>query len=153
MNKFVKIGFTSLAIIFLVSSCSETTAQSADVPQEVVKNSIMAMGIEGMTCAMGCARSIETELKNVNGVSSAVVDFESATASINFNPGLVSEAGLLAFVNDFKDGSYKATKMLAQKNDKSKTSCCASKAKACSTDKNASANKEEKSCSESKTIQ
>ena len=113
----------------------------------------MAMGIEGMTCAMGCARSIETELKNVDGVSNAVVDFESATASIEFNPGLVSEARLLAFVNDYKDGSYKATTMLAQKNDKSKTSCCASKAKACSSDKQASANKEEKSCAESKTIQ
>ena len=153
MNKLVKIGFASLAIIFLISSCSETTAQSADVTQEVVKNSIMAMGIEGMTCAMGCAKSIETELKNVDGVSNAVVDFESATASIEFNPGLVSEARLLAFVNDYKDGSYKATTMLAQKNDKSKTSCCASKAKACSSDKQASANKAEKSCAESKTIQ
>ena len=153
MNKLVKIGFASLAIIFLISSCSETTAQSADVTQEVVKNSIMAMGIEGMTCAMGCARAIETELKNVEGVSTAAVDFESATASIEFNPGIVSEAGLLAFVNDFKDGSYKATTMLAQKNDKSKTSCCASKAKACSSDKKATANKEVKSCSESKTIQ
>jgi len=153
MNKLVKIGFASLAIILLVSSCSETTAQSADVTQEVVKNSIMAMGIEGMTCAMGCARSIEKELKNVDGVSNAVVDFESATASVEFNPGLVSEARLLAFVNDYKDGSYKATRMLAQKNDKSKTSCCASKAKACSSDKQASANKAEKSCAESKTIQ
>ena len=153
MNKLVKIVFASLAIIFLISSCSETTAQSADVIQEVVKNSIMAMGIEGMTCAMGCARSIETELKNVDGVSNAVVDFESATASIEFNPGLVSEDRLLAIVNDYKDGSYKATTMLAQKNDKSKTSCCASKAKACSSDKQASANKAEKSCAESKTIQ
>ena len=153
MNKLVKLGFVSLAIIFSVASCSQTTAQSADITQEVVKNSIMAMGIEGMTCAMGCARAIETELKNVEGVSSALVDFESATASIEFNPGLVSEAGLLKFVNDFKDGSYKATTMLAQKNDKSKTSCCASKAKACSSDKKASANKEEKSCSESNTIQ
>ena len=26
------------------------------------------MGIEGMTCAMGCARAIEAELKNVDGV-------------------------------------------------------------------------------------
>ena len=153
MNKLVNIGFASLAIILSVSSCSETTAQSAAVTQEVLKNSTMAMGIEGMTCAMGCARAIETELKNVDGVSNAVVDFESATASIEFNPGLVSEARLLAFVNDYKDGSYKATTMLAQKNDKSKTSCCASKAKACSSDKQASANKAEKSCAESKTIQ
>ena len=153
MNKLVKIGFASLAIIFLISSCSETTAQSADVTQEVVKNSIMAMGIEGMTCAMGCAKAIETELKNVDGVSSAVVDFESATASIEFNPGLVSEAGLLDFVNDYRDGSFKATTMAAKKSGKSKTSCCASKAKACSSDKKASADKEGKSCSESKIVQ
>ena len=153
MNKLVKIGFASLAIIFSVSSCSETTAQSADVTQEVVKNSIMAMGIEGMTCAIGCAKAIETELKNVDGVSSAVVDFESATASIEFNPGLVSEAGLLDFVNDYRDGSFKATTMAAKKSGKSKTSCCASKAKACSSDKKASADKEGKSCSEPKTIQ
>ena len=153
MNKLVKIGFVSLAIILSLSSCSQTTAQSADVTQEVIKNSSMAMGIEGMTCAMGCARAIETELKNVDGVCNAVVDFESATASIEFNPGLVTEAGLLALVNDFKDGSYKATTMLAEKNDKSKTSCCASKAKACSSDKKVSTDKEEKSCSESKTIQ
>ena len=153
MNKLVKIGFASLAVIFSVSSCSETTAQSADVTQEVVKNSIMAMGIEGMTCAIGCAKAIETQLKNVDGVSSAVVDFESATASIEFNPGLVSEAGLLDFVNDYRDGSFKATTMAAKKSGKSKTSCCASKAKACSSDKKASADKEGKSCSESKTIQ
>ena len=153
MNKLLKIGFVSLAIAFSIASCSETTAQSVETTQEVVKNSVMAMGIKGMTCAMGCARVIETELKNVEGVSNAVVDFESETASIEFNPGLVSEVGLLAFVNDYKDGSYKATSILAQKNDKSKSSCCASKAKACSSDKKVSANKEEKSCSESKTIQ
>ena len=153
MNKLVKLGFVSLAIIFSVASCSQTTAQSADITQEVVGNSIMAMGIEGMTCAMGCAKAIETELKNVDGVSSAVVDFESATASIEFNPGLVSEAGLLDFVNDYRDGSFKATTMAAKKSGKSKTSCCASKAKACSSDNKTSANKEEKSCSESKTIQ
>ena len=153
MNKLVKLGFVSLAIIFSVASCSQTTAQSADITQEVVKNSIMAMGIEGMTCAMGCARAIETELKNVEGVSSALVDFESATASIEFNPGLVSEAGLLDFVNDYRGGSFKATTMAAKKSGKSKTSCCASKAKACSSDKKASADKEGKSCSESKTIQ
>ena len=97
MNKLVKIGFTSLAIIFSVSSCSETTAQSADVTQEVVKNSIMAMGIEGMTCAMGCARAIETELKNVDGVSSAVVDFESATASVEFNQGMSFRSSITCF--------------------------------------------------------
>ena len=153
MNKLVKIGFVSLAVIFLVASCSETTAQSADTTQESVKNSSMAMSIEGMTCATGCARAIETELNNVDGVSSAVVDFKSATASIEFNPGIVTESGLLAFVNEYKDGSYKAITMVDQKINKSKASCCASKSKSCSSDKKASANNDRKSCSESESAQ
>ena len=150
MNKLVKIGFVTLAIVFSVISCSETTAQSTDTTQEVVKNSVMTMSIEGMTCAMGCARTIETELKNVDGVNSAVVDFESATASVEFNSGLVSETGLIDFVNDYRDGSFKATTVAAKKSDTSKKSCCASKAKACSSDKKVSADKEGKSCSETK---
>ena len=146
MKKLVKLSFVTLAIVFSVTSCSETTAQSTDTNQEAVKNTAMSMSIEGMTCAMGCARAIEVELKNVEGVSSAVVDFESATASIEFNPGLVSEAGLLDFVNDYRDGSFKATTLAANKSDKSKKSCCASKAKACS-------ESEKKACSESKNIE
>ena len=150
MNKLVKMGFVTMAIVFSVISCSETTAQSTDTTQEVVKNSLMTMSIEGMTCAMGCARAIENELKNFEGVSSAVVDFESATASVEFNSGLVSETGLIDFVNDYRDGSFKATTVAAKKSDTSKKSCCASKAKACSSDKKVSADKEGKSCSETK---
>tara|TARA_B100000214_G_C23876582_1_gene585237 strand:- start:175 stop:684 length:510 start_codon:yes stop_codon:yes gene_type:complete len=142
MNKLVKIGFVTLAIVFSVISCSETTAQSTDTTQEVVKNSVMTMSIEGMTCAMGCARTIEAELKNVEGVNSAIVDFESAIASVEFNSGLVSEAGLIDFVNDYKEGSYKATSKSTKK------ACCASKNKACSSNNKTAKEKEGKSCSE-----
>lgn len=154
MNKLVKISFVALAIVFSVTSCSETTAQSTDTTQEVAKNLAMSMSIEGMTCAMGCARAIEVELKNIEGVSSAVVDFESATASVEFNSGLVSEAGLIDFVNDYRGGSFKATTVVAKKTKgKSKASCCASKAKACSSDKKACSESEKKACSESKNIE
>ena len=64
MNKLMKFGFAALAIVFSIASCSETTAQSKEVSQEVVKSSEMSMSIEGMTCAMGCARAIEVELNN-----------------------------------------------------------------------------------------
>ena len=32
--------------------------------------------IEGMTCAMGCAKTIENKLAHTNGVKSVTVDFE-----------------------------------------------------------------------------
>ena len=33
-------------------------------------------GIEGMTCAMGCAKTIEKKMAKMDGVKSAKVDFE-----------------------------------------------------------------------------
>ena len=65
MNKLMKFGFSVLAVVFFIVSCSETTAQSKEVVQEVVKTANTTMSIEGMTCAMGCARAIEVELKNI----------------------------------------------------------------------------------------
>ena len=144
MNKLVKFGFVAIALVFSLASCSETTAQSTNTTQEVVKSSAMKMSINGMTCAMGCAKAIETELKNVAGVSNAVVDFESAIASIEFNSNLVSEAGLVDFVNDYRNGSFKASAIAAKK------SCCASKSKSCSPDKKTSADAGAKSCSDQK---
>ncbi len=38
--------------------------------------------IEGMTCAMGCAKTIEKELSNLEGVEKATVDFDKKTATV-----------------------------------------------------------------------
>ena len=42
--------------------------------------------IEGMTCAMGCAKTIENKLAHTNGVKSVTVDFEKTLATIEFDP-------------------------------------------------------------------
>ena len=43
MKKLVKLSFVALAIVFSVTSCSETTAQSTDTNQEAVKNAAMSL--------------------------------------------------------------------------------------------------------------
>ena len=47
--------------------------------------------IEGMTCAMGCAKTIENKLAHTNGVKSVTVDFEKTLATIEFDPALINE--------------------------------------------------------------
>jgi len=153
----MKFGFAALAVVFSIASCSETTAQSKEVSQEVVKSSEMSMSIEGMTCAMGCARAIEVELNNLAGVDAATVNFEDAKATLTYNTSLTSETAIVDFVNNYRKGAFKASVLAATKCGaectkpccaKAKTSCCASKKKACSAEQKAKCEAEKKSCSD-----
>ena len=157
MNKLMKFGFAALAVVFSIASCSETTAQSKEVSQEVVKSSEMSMSIEGMTCAMGCARAIEVELNNLAGVDAATVNFEDAKATLTYNTSLTSETAIVDFVNNYRKGAFKASVLAATKCGaectkpccaKAKTSCCASKKKACSAEQKAKCEAAKKSCSD-----
>ena len=87
------------------------------------------MTIDGMTCMMGCARSIEVELRNIDGVRDAVVDFNAATASVDYNSTETSESALVDFVNSYRKGAFKASLITEKNTSSSKKSCCPSKQK------------------------
>ena len=152
MNKLMKFGFVALAVVFSIASCSEITAQSNDVAQEVVKSSEMSMSIEGMTCAMGCARAIEVELNNLKGVDAAEVNFKQAKATLTYNTALTTETTIVDFVNNYRKGAFKAsvlaTKKSCDKASKEGKSCCASKKKSCSDAEKAKCASKKKSCSD-----
>jgi len=143
----MKFSFALLAVVFSVASCSETTAQSKEATQEVVNNAKMTMNIEGMTCAMGCARAIEVELNNIEGVESANVDFEGANATLSYNGSLTSESSIVDFVNNYKNGTYKASVAAASKCGTDCTKpCCDKSKKACSAEEKAKCAASKKSC-------
>lgn len=53
--------------------------------------------IKGMTCAMGCAKTIEKKMAKMEGVKMAKVDFDKELAMVEFdeakvNPNLLKEA-------------------------------------------------------------
>ena len=60
---------------------------------------VINFDIQGMTCA-GCASSVEKALGNVNGVSSAKVNFVLNRASVHFNPECTNSSQLLSAVED-----------------------------------------------------
>tara|TARA_B100000579_G_scaffold415832_1_gene410817 strand:- start:481 stop:852 length:372 start_codon:yes stop_codon:yes gene_type:complete len=50
----------------------------------------MAMSIEGMICAVGCAALIEKTLNQTEGIKDAKVDFETKKATLIFNPKVLT---------------------------------------------------------------
>ncbi|MDG1849773.1 MAG: heavy metal-associated domain-containing protein [Flavobacteriales bacterium] len=136
MNKLVKFSLL-LSVVFTVISCSESTAQSKKVTQEVSSSGKMLMNIEGMTCAMGCARSIEVELKNIDGVRDALVDFSSATASVSFDSAVTSGASLVDFVNSYRNGAFKAALIPEKSCSTDCTKSCCANGKVCTAEQKA----------------
>lgn len=50
--------------------------------------------IDGMTCAMGCAKTIEKKMAKMDGVKSAKVDFEKELAMVEYDEAKVTPASL-----------------------------------------------------------
>ena len=64
--------------------------------------------IEGMTCAMGCAKTIEEELGAMEGVQKATVDFDSKKATVVFDKTIQNQDNLTKVVEATADGkTYK----------------------------------------------
>lgn len=59
------------------------------------------LGVEGMTCPVGCAPKVKEALESVDGVESVEVDFEKRQAVVSMKPGkeLSQEACDKAFGN------------------------------------------------------
>lgn len=86
---------------------SETTDQTAvlDPNAHYAKTEF---GIEGMTCAIGCAKTIERKLAKVKGVKSAKVDFDKGLAMVEYNQDMVGPDNLVEAVAMAGD-AYKVT--------------------------------------------
>ncbi|NBL63762.1 heavy-metal-associated domain-containing protein [Flavobacterium sp. NST-5] len=68
--------------------------------------------IDGMTCAMGCAKTIEKKLASLNGVQKATVDFETKSANVEFDAAKQTPETIRETVEAVAGGdTYKVTEM------------------------------------------
>lgn len=56
--------------------------------------------IEGMKCAMGCAKVIEKNIAKMDGVKEATVNFDTKTATVSYDIDIVSKNDLTATVTN-----------------------------------------------------
>jgi Cu+-exporting ATPase len=99
-----------LSLIFV--SCKDTA--SAPVQDNIkntetkviaaVKPEQAVLKIEGMTCAIGCAKAIEEKLTETQGIQKATVDFEKKEAIVNFDLDKLSSDQLKKIIESTADG-------------------------------------------------
>ncbi len=115
-------------IIFAIAiSCFVLTGCKKEIKE--VKNENVSLAISGMTCEIGCAKTIQSKLSKKEGVLDAKVIFTDSIANIEFDANKTSKKDLIAFVGGIAGGDlYKAseTSKKACKKD-CKMACCANK--------------------------
>lgn len=93
---------------FLMNLILACGAQPTEINEETALAVEVDMKVEGMVCAMGCAKFIEDEVAGLDGVLSSSVDFETETAHFELDQNILSPAELEAFIDDIHDGQYQA---------------------------------------------
>jgi copper chaperone CopZ len=117
------MNFTKSLVVLGIAStllfgCKDTASKPAtDDPKEEVtatqekastvaaKPETASFKIEGMTCAMGCAKTIEKELAEMNGVQKAKVNFDTKEATVEFDAAVLTPEKLFATVEATGDGA------------------------------------------------
>ena len=119
--KFSKsiVGLALAAVLFI--GCKNTDSKPTEVKEEATTNKEIAAAtkpetasfkISGMTCAMGCAKTIEEKLADMDGVQKAKVDFDKQEATISFDLDKLKSEDIVKAVETTGDGkTYKVSDM------------------------------------------
>jgi len=127
--KIQKIVLALAFVSFLAVGCkNEAKKEEASKEQntEVVADSKeLSLNISGMTCEIGCAKKIASDLSKKEGVLEAKVIFNDSIATVKYDGNITNKADLIAFVEGIGSGDmYKAS-------ESSKKACKEGCTKAC----------------------
>lgn len=87
-----------------LSGCSEHKEEITNP----VANTETTIGIEGMMCEKGCKSTIQSHLREMNGVIHADVNYEEKKAEVSFDNRIISSNDMIEMINKLADGIYKA---------------------------------------------
>ncbi|WP_117879727.1 heavy-metal-associated domain-containing protein [Aureibaculum luteum] len=72
----------------------------------------ISLEIDGMTCEIGCARTIQSKLSKTKGVKMAEVDFENKTGVVEFDSNRITEDEIVDIVEQIAGGDlYKVNEV------------------------------------------
>ena len=124
MMNFKKSIATLVLTSLLFVGCKEketdiASKETAETTAPKVKKEIAAanlqtasFSVEGMTCAVGCAKTIQEDLTAQDGVQKATVDFDTKLATVTFDKTVQTPEKLTTVVEAAADGkTYKVSKM------------------------------------------
>tara|TARA_B110000503_G_C7168791_1_gene423265 strand:+ start:4392 stop:4889 length:498 start_codon:yes stop_codon:yes gene_type:complete len=129
MKRLLVLSF-SFAVLFTACGDSNSSSNEVEVIEigtsgnkvevEVLAENKMEvkMEVEGMTCAMGCAKYIENKVGDMDGVVASSVNFEEKIATFEFDKTATSPEEIQEFISNIHDGQYKAKLALSDSNVK-----------------------------------
>jgi copper chaperone CopZ len=87
-----------------VNAASET--ETPEVKKEIAAANLQTASftIKGMSCEIGCAKTIQEELNGLDGVKTAKVDFKKEFATVSFDKTLLTPEELTKVVEATADG-------------------------------------------------
>jgi mercuric ion binding protein len=145
MNTLKNILALALLVLLATNCKNETKAEvktieieATDVAEKTLdpnaKYAKAEFTIDGMTCAIGCAKTIESKISKMEGVKSATVDFDRKLAMVEYNEATVTPTLLESTVTGVAD-SYKVSNMKTVGDFSAKKSCDKDCKKACCANK------------------
>ncbi|UQD55272.1 heavy-metal-associated domain-containing protein [Flavobacterium sp. K5-23] len=116
MNLIKSIATITIACLLFVSckknteeATKETATTETEAPKakkEIATENLQtaSFSVEGMTCAVGCAKTIQEELTELEGVQTATVDFDTKLATVTFDKTTQTPETLTKVVQATGDG-------------------------------------------------
>ena len=112
--KFLKNILRVTFILIILSSCKtdkKVEIKTIDVSSEKISQKLdpnavyskAEFSIKGMTCEMGCAKTIEKKLAKMDGMKSATVDFKNELALVEFDVAKINPLSITKTVNDISN--------------------------------------------------
>jgi periplasmic mercuric ion binding protein len=113
---FSKSILTIMLTSLLFLGCKEKTSEAVvdsttesvtpKVKTEIAKANLQSASftIKGMSCEIGCAKTIQEELNGLDGVQTAAVDFEKESATISFDKTVLTTESISKVVEATGDG-------------------------------------------------
>ena len=114
--KIFKSAIVIVAIALSLAACKNNTKPEAKTVAVEISNkentakldpnatyAKVEFNIKGMTCEMGCAKTIEKKLAKMDGMKTAVVDFKNEMASVEFDVAKLNHSSITKAVNQVSD--------------------------------------------------
>ena len=109
---------SALVIGLSITGCKDAASKPQDrISNESTKKEVAAVKpetasfkIEGMVCPDGCAKMIEKKISGIEGVQTVKVDYQTKTATVNFDLDKLTSDDLTKAVESCADGkTYKVS--------------------------------------------
>ena len=112
-----------LTVIGLLFSCGTNSNASENSKlengktsqnnKEIVANfEKVSLKIDGMTCEIGCARTIQSKLSKADGVKFAKISFEEKSGMVEYDSNKISENQIVEIVEQIAGGDlYKVNQL------------------------------------------